>query len=347
MSSGSHPANGPASHRSELSMEPHDESSTEPSFADSEPEASVAPAPAEDTVPVEPEVAAALLMSVHYSRALSDRVFSGLTPDEIGRLARGFITLKSTPEERLDRIWNRLTLLFTGDWREEDDLVEFIRCVMRKGFRQDPPLTPMQKLALLLLSLSEETATRITTGIMAGMKRASANELTRELAHLLHYQNAQVQERVLGELMAFAAARSTTSTRFMNLVAMEQEVERLVRRDVTSCADVAQRLWLQEGEILATFQEAARLQPRQVIAILEAFVRAGGESAYIPPLQRASIMRACLTQEAAQLLDDALKTDGEALPEPIVSTARKERVLHEFLHRYYLEYMRLVPVVLQ
>jgi hypothetical protein len=327
-------------------MEPHDEHSTDPSFTENEPEANPAPA-GDDSIAIEPEVGAALLLSGNYSRSLADRVFSALSPEEITRLGHGMLKLKATPEERLERMWNRLTMLFTGDWREEDDLVEFIRSVLRKGVREDPPLTSVQKLALLLMALPEGVAAPITSSIMAGLSRPGVMELTREMAHLLHYPNQKVHERVVGEFLAFAAARSQNNTRFMSLHVMEMEVERLVRRDVTSCADVVQRLWLHEGEALSTFQDAARLQSEKAIETLKDFAYGPAQYTYIPPSQRLATLRACLTPEAATVLDEALALDDENLPEPFISSPRKELVLREFLHRYYLEYMKLISLVMQ
>lgn len=327
-------------------MEPHDEQSMEPSFAEHEPETSPAPA-SDETVQIEPEVGAALLLSGNYSRSLSDRVFSALSQEEMTRLSHGLLKLKSTPEDRLERMWNRLTMLFTGDWREEDDLVEFIRTVLRKGVRDEPPLSSVQKLALLLLSLPEEVGQPITTQIMSSLNRPGVADLTRELAHLLHYPNQDMHERVIGEFLAFCAARSINNTRFMSLAVMEMEAERLVRRDVTSCADVVQRLWLHDGEALTTFQEAARHQPEKTIEMLKDFAYGPAQYHYIPTAQRAATFRACLSPEAATLLDDALHVEDDTLPEPFLSPARKDKVLREFLHRYYLEYMKLVPLVMQ
>lgn len=330
-------------------MDPHDEPSIEPSFADSEADPATTHAPAADeTIDIEPEVGAALLLSGNYSRSLADRVFNGLSVDEMSRLSQGLIRLKAVSEERMERMWNRLTLLFTGDWREEDDLVEFIRVVLRKGIRQDPPLTPVQKLALLLLALPEEVAAGITDTILAGLNRPAVNELTREIAHLLHYPNKQVHERVLGEFLAFAAARARRNTQFMNLWWMEREAERLVRRATEACAEVARKLWLpQDGDAETALQEASTMQQERLIALLQAFAYQPTAYAYIPPLHRAATFRACLTPEAARLLDDAMKTEDETLPEPFVSPVRKELVLHEFLHRFYFDHMKDVPLIMQ
>lgn len=329
-------------------MEPQDEHSIEPPFAESEPEGAPVTAPTpEEAIDIDPEVGAALLLSGNYSRSLADHVFSGLSTDEMMRLSQGLIRLKATAEERMERMWNRLTLLFTGDWREEDDLVEFIRVVLRKGVRQEPPLTPVQKLALLLLALPEDVSAQSTNVILGGLNRPSMNDLARELAHLLHYPNQQVHDRVLGEFMAFAQARASRSTRFMSLSWMECEAERVVRRDVVSCADVAQHLWMQEGELSATYHDAAREQPDRLIALLKAFAYSPTHVTYIPPLHRAATFRACLTPEAAGLLDVAMKNEDETLPEPFVSPARKELVLREFLHRYYLEHMKQIPLIMQ
>jgi len=318
----------------------------EPSFAESEPETPPAPA-SEESVQIEPEVGAALLLSGNYSRSLTDRVFSALSQEEMARLSHGLLKLKATPEDRLERMWNRLTMLFTGDWREEDDLVEFIRTILRKGVRDEPPLTSVQRLALLLLSLPEEVGQPISTQIMAGLNRIGVADLTRELAHLLHYPNQDVHERVIGEFLAFCAARSSNNTKFMSLPIMEMEAERLVRRDVTSCADVVQRLWLHEGEALTTFQDAARHQPEKTVETLKDFAYGPAQYHYVPVAQRAATFRACLSPEAASVLDEALQLEDNALPEPFLSPARKEKVLREFLHRYYLEYMKLVPLVMQ
>lgn len=328
-------------------MEPQDEqSSMEPSFAESEPE--TAPAPTiQENLKIEPEVGAALLLSGNFSRSLTDRVFSALSTDEIARLSQGLLKLKATPEDRLERMWNRLTMLFTGDWREEEDLVEFVRSILRKGVRDEPPLTPVQRLALLLLSLPEDVGRPITSQIMGSLNRQALAEITRELAHLLHYPNQEVHERVIGEFLAFCASRSLSSTNFMSLSVMEREAERLVRRDVTSCADVVQRLWLHEGEALGTFHEAARHQPEKTVERLRDFAFGPAQYYYIPAMHRAATFRACLTPEAAAVLDEALHLVEEALPEPFLSSARKEKVLREFLHRYYLDYMKLIPLVMQ
>lgn len=327
-------------------MEPHDEHSTEPSFTENEPEPAT-PSTTDESIAIEPEVGAALLLSGNYSRSLADRVFSALTPEEMTRLSHGLIKLKSTPEERLERMWNRLTLLFTGDWREEDDLVEFIRSILRKGVRDEPPLTSVQKLALLMLSLPEDVGTQITTAILSGLNRPGVADLTREMAHLLHYPNQQVHERVIGEFLAFAARRTQNNVRFMSLHVMEMEAERLVRKDVTSCADVMQRLWLHEGEALTTFQDAARHQMEKTVETLRDFAYGPAQYTWIPPAHRAATFRACLSPEAATVLDDALQLEDETLPEPFLSPGRKEIVLREFLHRFYLEYMKLVPLIMQ
>lgn len=328
-------------------MEPQDEHSMEPSF----PEADTDPAPtgtaAEEIVEIEPEIGAALLLSGNYSRSLCDRVFSGLSTDEMARLSRGLVRLKSTPEERMERMWNRLTLLFTGDWREEDDLVEFIRTILRKGARQEPPLTPVQKLALLLLSLPEEVSSQVTDALLSELNRTGINELTREIAHLLHYPNNPVYERVLGEFMAFATSRAARSTQFMSLSWMEQEVERVVRRDVAASAEVVTRLWLHEGEPTLTYHEAARQQTEHVIHLLRQFAYGTAQTPYIPAPHRAATFRACLSPEALALLDENLKREDENLPEPFVSPARKEIVLREFLHRFYFEHMKQIPLILQ
>ena len=83
---------------------------------------------------------------------------AALTHDEMMRLASGLVRLKHIPESRLEKLWNKLASLYAWDWRDEDDLIEFIKNVLRKGFKQEPNLTTLQKLALLVLSLPEETA---------------------------------------------------------------------------------------------------------------------------------------------------------------------------------------------
>lgn len=327
-------------------MEPHDEPSTEPSFADNEPE-TAAPQIIEEHVPVEPDIGAALLLSGNYSRSLADRVFSALTPEEIIRLSQALVRLKALPEDRVERIWNRLTLLFTGDWREEDDLVEFIRSVLRQGVRDEPVMAPVQKLAMLLLNLPEDCGTRITSTIMGTLNRQGIAELTREMAHLLHYPAAGVHDRVAGEFLAFCAARALPNTAFMNVHWMEIEAERLVRRDVASCADVVQRLWLAEGAPVQALHEAARQQPEKTVAQLCDFAYGPAHYYYIPPLERLAAFRVCLSSDAVHMLDDALQVEEGALPEPFVSPVRKEIVLRDFLHRYYLEYMKIIPLVMQ
>jgi hypothetical protein len=330
-------------------MEPQDEHSTEPSFTENEPEAMPAGshAPTDESIHIEPETGAALLLSGNYSRSLADRVFSALSQDEIGRLSHGLLRLKATPEDKLERMWNKLTLLFTGDWREEDDLVEFIRSILRKGVRDEPALTPVQKLALLLLSLPEETSHRVSGLILSSLNRHGVADLTRELAHLLHYPNTDIHERVVSEFLAFCQARALRSTSFMSLRVMEMEAERLVRRNVSSCADIIQRLWLNEGETLSTFQDAARHQPEKLVEMLKDFAYGPAHYYYIPLAERAATFRVCLSPEACNVLDEALQVEEGGLPEPFVSPMRKEVVLREFLHRYYLEYMKLIPIVMQ
>lgn len=327
-----------------MAMEPQDEHSMEPSFAEQEPE--VAPM-ASEAVRIDPEVGAALLLSGNYSRSLCDRVFSALTQDEVMRVSQGIIRLRSTPEDRLERMWNRLTLLFTGDWREEDDLVEFIRTILRKGVRDEPSLTPLQKLAILLLSLPEEVGPSITSSIQSTLNRSAVADLTRELAHLLHYPNADLHDRVVGEFLAFCRKRNQPQVRFLNLSMMELEAERYVYRDPHAVADVMQRLWLGENEPLATFHLAAREQPGLTTRALKLFAYGPAQYTYIPPLDKAATFRACLSPQAAMVLDEAMEWDDDALPEPFVSTTRKEIVLREFLHRFYLEYMKNIPLILQ
>jgi len=327
-------------------MDPQDDSPLEHPYVDNEGEAS-APQAIDEPFHIEPDIGAALLLSGNFSRSLADRVFSSLTQDEIVRISQGLLRLKAMPEDRVERIWNRITLLFTGDWREEDDLVEFIRSVLRKGVREEPKLTPVQKLALLLLSLPEDLSGSVSGAILGGLKRPGVAELTREMAHLLHYPGSGVSERVIGEFLAFCAARALPSVTFMSPRVMEMEAERLVRRNPTSCADVVNRLWLNEGELLSTWHEAARLQTEKTVEMLRDFAYGPAHYYFIPPLERAATFRVCLSPEARALLDEALQQEEGALPEPVMSMARREGVLREFLHRYYVEYMKLIPVVMQ
>lgn len=325
-------------------MDPHDDASMDHPFDAADGEASASQA-IDEAFQIEPDVGAALLLSGNFSRSLADRVFSSLTQDEIARLGHGLLRLKAMSEDRVERIWNRITALFTGDWREEDDLVEFIRSVLRKGVREEPPLSSVQKLALLLLSIGDDSSHGVSAAIMNGLNRQGIAELTREMAHLLHYPSNGISERVIGEFLAFCAARALPNTAFMSLRVMEMEAERLVRRNPSSCGEVASRLWLNEGELLSTFQEAARLQPEKTVEMLRDFAYGPAHYYYIPPMERAATFRACLSPEAAALIDEALQS--ETLPEPLMSIARRESVLREFLHRYYLEYMKLIPVVMQ
>jgi hypothetical protein len=42
-----------------------------------------------------------------------------------------------------------------------------------------------------------------------------------------------------------------------------------------------------------------------------------------------------------------LQLEEATLPEPFAVPARTETVLREFLHRFYLEYMTSIPLVMQ
>jgi len=319
----------------------------EPSTTESEP-LEQPPGPASDErIPVEPEVGAALLLSGNYSRTLADRVFSALSQEEIGRVTAGLLRLKALPEAQIERMWNRLTALFTGDWRDEEDLVGFIRSVLRKGVRDEAPLQPVQKLAILLMALPPEVATGMTARVTAGLDRTGMIELTREMAHLLHYATPAVQERVVGEFRAFCESRSLQSVGFMHGTWMEIEAERLVRRYTASAADLVQRLWVAPAEPLQMFADSARNHPERTAASLCAFAYEPAAYVYIPRNGRLATFRACLSGEACDFLDTSIGVESSGLPEPFGSPLRKEIVLREFLHRFYLEQMKHIPVVMQ
>jgi hypothetical protein len=327
-------------------VEPSDDPPNETSSAHGGTEE--APHPhAHEPLHVEPEIGAALMLSGNYSKALADRVFSGLTADEVHRLGQGLLRVKGLSEEQFEHIWNHITPMFTGDWREEEDLVDFIRSILRSGVRNEPALTPTQKLALLLLVLDEETSLQLHALVVAGMARGAAAELTRELAHLMHFPANTVQERVLGEFFAFCDRRALPGVGFMNLPAMELEVDRLVRRHDLSCADIVEKLWLGESTLQLRLNQSAAHDPRKLAALFKQFALGTEHFTHIPLDQRAAIFRVSLSPEATELLDAALGLDDERLPEPFVSPVRKQAVLREFLTRYYIEYASQVPLIMQ
>ncbi|MHB2018762.1 MAG: FHIPEP family type III secretion protein, partial [Candidatus Xenobia bacterium] len=81
---------------------------------------------ADEETEVEPEMAAAMVLSGNFTKALTDRVMAALSHEEMMRLASGLVRLKHIPESRLEKLWNKLASMYAWDWRDEDDLIEFI-----------------------------------------------------------------------------------------------------------------------------------------------------------------------------------------------------------------------------
>ncbi|HEY3998856.1 MAG TPA: FHIPEP family type III secretion protein [Candidatus Xenobia bacterium] len=320
-------------------MEPNNEYPSDPASTTGRgaEEAPQVPPPVDDEAEVEPEMAAAMVLSGNFTKALTDRVMASLSHDEMMRLASGLVRLRHVPENKLERIWNRLASLYAWDWRDEDDLIEFIKNVLRKGFKQEPSLTNMQKLAMMVLLLPEETSEGIARSLLTTLPRAQASELTRELAHLLHYPNTSVHEHVVGEFLATVSALGAPNELPLSLRFIQMEADRIAERDPVWCAGFIRRIWLDEKDPVTQYQEAARHAPGRMVQLLHAYLTEGATRPYISGTEKAAILIQATELDASERMKAWLTGRNVSLPEVTPTATRKQAVVREFLHLFYTE----------
>lgn len=319
-------------------MDPNNEYPSDPSGTGRSAEEAPQPASTgEEETEVEPEMAAAMVLSGNFTKALTDRVMASLSHEEMLRLASGLVRLRHVPENKLERIWNRLASLYAWDWRDEDDLIEFIKNVLRKGFKQEPSLTGMQKLAMLVLLLPEETSETVSRGLLTQLPRAAAAELTRELAHLLHYPNTSVHEHVVGEFLATVSVGGMPQELPLSLRFLQMEADRIAEQDPVWCAGFVRRIWLDEKDPVTQYQEAARNAPERMIQLLHQYLGEGPTRPYISGGEKAAILIQSTELDASERMRAWLTSRNVTLPEVLPSAARKQSVLREFLHLFYTE----------
>jgi hypothetical protein len=282
-------------------------------------------------------MAAAMVLSGNFTKALTDRVMAALSHEEMLRLASGLVRLRHVPENKLERIWNRLASMYAWDWRDEDDLIEFIKNVLRKGFKQEPTLTNMQKLAMMVLLLPEETSDTISRSLLTQLPRAAASELTRELAHLLHYPNTAVHEIVVGEFLASVSASGTPQELPLSLRFIQMEADRIAERDPVWCAGFIRRIWLDEKDPVTQYQEAARHAPERMVQLLSVYLVEGATRPYISGTEKAAILVGSTELEASERMKAWLASRNVTLPDITPTPTRKQAVVREFLHLFYTE----------
>jgi len=269
-------------------------------------------------------------------------VMAALSQDEVMRLGAGLVRLRHLPESRIEKLWGRLASNYAWDWRDEDDLVEFIRSTLRKGLRQEPTLTPVQKLAMLMLLLPTDRSEQISRDVLAALPRSAATDLTKELAHLLHYPNSHVHENVVGEFLESTAHRMSppdlpNSARFL-----QHQSDSIADKDPVGCARFLKSIWMDEKDAVTRYQHASSAAPDKMALLLVEYLRSGPCKPYIRPAEKCAIFVHSLQQtnlEAADRIKAWLTNQKVVLP-TVMQGVHRASVQREFLHRYYVEMAR-------
>lgn len=151
------------------------------------------------------EIAAAMIFTAQgaFPKWYKERILQFLGQEEIDAIGRGLGIMNSSRLICRNDLWERVERHFTGDWWEERDVAELIRCVLKNGFQEKIKHRWSFKLSALLLSLSSEAYKKVHIHISSMLPPHSRIDLMTELSSLMFKLNHGTRISILKDFLRF------------------------------------------------------------------------------------------------------------------------------------------------
>ena len=301
---------------------------------------------------VDNSVAGAMLYSAHWNEMLCLELFPHMDQQQLSLLTSGILTMQHYPGALVEKLWYdigvRSESLVMG--RSNQELADQIRSILSRGLDRPQPLTALEKLAVLLLSLPKNCGPGLSTELVSQLNRNQAGELATYLGRYAPYWSEApmrsdqrsplelgLRERVVAEFLDFAACAHHPKSNRSSACLLPQLIQ-WVRVQPDPVCSVIEQHYFPPVDPVSRFRFLVRRQPRRLMQWMLTYVRS--TQIWVPSPARAAKVVQLLPSDLQMGLRARLRSRGCQLPDLDDQSAKTPACVSEFL--YYLEGHRAV-----
>jgi flagellar motor switch protein FliG len=272
------------------------------------------------------------------ARWIQEEVYRFLQDDELRDLGISMLQFPFISPDGKRKAWDEYEgILYKDEWWDPETLARFVRASLngkidefkKRGFK------PIQKLAVLLLSLPQSVSEKIGKKLLGRLTRPDLHQLLSEMGQWRDYMPPEPKLAALDEFLNFANFRVPSDFSFSDRL-LEPEVNRLLHRDFSGALGMIRLLWLSSLNSKGIFERVSMESPERTAFYLYGFLKSTEMERSFSPAKRFSFFVNSISPEFREKIQSSLHgKEKEILRKTTPPDWARKKVLNEFLRTYY------------
>ena len=269
-------------------------------------------------------------------------VLSRLEPKDINSLGKEMARLAKYSHNYREQILKEFPEL-DHKCCDAEEAAKFVRASLN-GEYYKPQTAPIQKLALLLTSLSGKTGEMVTSAILSRLQKNKLENLIIEINTLKFAATVELKAQIIEEFVVFYKSFRSPQTLFTPQF-YYREIQRASLCHPKEFAHTLQTLWLNSESIINRFNRWANQDPTCAAFWINRFYACSAQTqSDFRLLEKASYIMYSISTELSAGIFRNLKSFSRLLLPPKklsymnVNQSQQEEILRQFLSHYYSLY---------